>query len=239
MKQIMFKRSSLILWILWAAVSVGMGQASKENYLQPVKDELVKQWPHNRTINLVFHGHSVPSGYFSTPTVETLKAYPQQLLKSLKQRYPTAVINAITTSIGGENSLQGAKRFKREVLTHHPDVVFIDYALNDRAIGLEKSNKSVEKMIRQALKRKIKIILITPSPDTSVDIQQKDNELELFAAMLKDLADKYRIGWADCYTEFKVLTAEGNNLEDYMSQVNHPNDKGHRVMANVIMDYFK
>lgn len=239
MKQIMLKRSSLILWILWAAVSVGMGQASKENYLQPVKDELVKQWPHNRTINLVFHGHSVPSGYFSTPTVETLKAYPQQLLKSLKQRYPTAVINAITTSIGGENSLQGAKRFKREVLTHHPDVVFIDYALNDRAIGLEKSNKSVEKMIRQALKRKIKIILITPSPDTSVDIQQKDNELELFAAMLKDLADKYRIGWADCYTEFKVLTAEGNNLEDYMSQVNHPNDKGHRVMANVIMDYFK
>lgn len=239
MKQIMFKRSSLILWILWAAVSVGMGQASKENYLQPVKDELVKQWPHNRTINLVFHGHSVPSGYFSTPTVETLKAYPQQLLKSLKQRYPTAVINAITTSIGGENSLQGAKRFKREVLTHHPDVVFIDYALNDRAIGLEKSNKSVEKMIRQALKRKIKIILITPSPDTSVDIQQKDNELELFAAMLKDLADKYCIGWADCYTEFKVLTAEGNNLEDYMSQVNHPNDKGHRVMANVIMDYFK
>lgn len=239
MKQIMFKRSSLILWILWAAVSVGMGQASKENYLQPVKDELVKQWPHNRTINLVFHGHSVPSGYFSTPTVETLKAYPQQLLKSLKQRYPTAVINAITTSIGGENSLQGAKRFKREVLTHHPDVVFIDYALNDRAIGLEKSNKSVEKMIRQALKRKIKIILITPSPDMSVDIQQKDNELELFAAMLKDLADKYRIGWADCYTEFKVLTAEGNNLEDYMSQVNHPNDKGHRVMANVIMDYFK
>lgn len=235
----MLKRSSLILWILWAAVSVGMGQASKENYLQPVKDELVKQWPHNRTINLVFHGHSVPSGYFSTPTVETLKAYPQQLLKSLKQRYPTAVINAITTSIGGENSLQGAKRFKREVLTHHPDVVFIDYALNDRAIGLEKSNKSVEKMIRQALKRKIKIILITPSPDTSVDIQQKDNELELFAAMLKDLADKYRIGWADCYTEFKVLTAEGNNLEDYMSQVNHPNDKGHRVMANVIMDYFK
>lgn len=239
MKQIMLKRSSLILWILWAAVSVGMGQASKENYLQPVKDELVKQWPHNRTINLVFHGHSVPSGYFSTPTVETLKAYPQQLLKSLKQRYPTAVINTITTSIGGENSLQGAKRFKREVLTHHPDVVFIDYALNDRAIGLEKSNKSVEKMIRQALKRKIKIILITPSPDTSVDIQQKDNELELFAAMLKDLADKYRIGWADCYTEFKVLTAEGNNLEDYMSQVNHPNDKGHRVMANVIMDYFK
>lgn len=235
----MLKRSSLILWILWAAVSVGMGQASKENYLQPVKDELVKQWPHNRTINLVFHGHSVPSGYFSTPTVETLKAYPQQLLKSLKQRYPTAVINTITTSIGGENSLQGAKRFKREVLTHHPDVVFIDYALNDRAIGLEKSNKSVEKMIRQALKRKIKIILITPSPDTSVDIQQKDNELELFAAMLKDLADKYRIGWADCYTEFKVLTAEGNNLEDYMSQVNHPNDKGHRVMANVIMDYFK
>lgn len=215
------------------------GQAQKETYLQSVKLELQKQWPKNRTINLVFHGHSVPSGYFATPSVQTLDAYPHQLLKNLKERCPYAVINTISTSIGGENSLQGEKRFKRDVLTHQPDVLFIDYALNDRGIGIMKSKKSMERMIKMALKRNIKIILLTPSPDMQVDLTQKDNELELFSTMLTGLAENYQIGLADCYNEFKSLAIKGNNLGDYMSQVNHPNEKGHQVIANTIMEYFK
>jgi hypothetical protein len=38
----------------------------------------------NRTINIVFHGHSVPSGYFKTPQVNTLSSYPHIFLKKLK-----------------------------------------------------------------------------------------------------------------------------------------------------------
>ncbi|HEY9559281.1 MAG TPA: hypothetical protein VIR29_00690, partial [Anseongella sp.] len=72
------------------------------NYLDSVKAELVKEWPRNRTINLVFHGHSVPSGYFRTPEVHTFESYPYLVLKQLKSIYPHAVINVILTSIGGE-----------------------------------------------------------------------------------------------------------------------------------------
>ena len=46
--------------------------AEKETYLADFKKELSKQWPDNRTLNIVFHGHSVPSGYFKTPAVNTL-----------------------------------------------------------------------------------------------------------------------------------------------------------------------
>lgn len=83
----------------------------KENYLESIKQELLKHWPNNRTINLVFHGHSVPSGYFKTPDVQTLQANPHLLLKQLKQVYTHAVINTILTCIGGENSQQGTARF--------------------------------------------------------------------------------------------------------------------------------
>lgn len=38
------------------------------NYLSPIIDELAKRWPDNRTVNIVCHGHSVPSGYFATPS---------------------------------------------------------------------------------------------------------------------------------------------------------------------------
>ena len=130
--------------------------ADPSAYLSDLKKEMQIEWPENRTINLVFHGHSVPSGYFKTPVVNSLGAYPSQVLKKIKTFYPYAVVNVINTGIGGENSISGAKRFDNEVLTHQPDVLFIDYALNDRGAGLEKSYKAWDEMINKAKKKKNK-----------------------------------------------------------------------------------
>jgi acyl-CoA thioesterase I len=214
-------------------------QANQSTYLSEIKTELQKQWPKNRTINLVFHGHSVPSGYAKTPLVKTFDSYPFQVLKQLKSLYPYAVINVITTSIGGENSVQGEKRFKRDVLIHKPDVLFIDYALNDRSIGLKKSKKATEKMIRLALKKKIKVILMTPSPDLTVDLTKPGNELEQFTDQLISLARKYKIGLSDSYTVFKNLAQSGEDLKPYMAQSNHPNERGHFLISKEIMKWFE
>jgi acyl-CoA thioesterase I len=212
--------------------------ASPQTYLAEIKAELVKQWPKNRTVNLVFHGHSVPSGYFKTPVVSTLEAYPFLVLEGLKKHYPHAVINAITTAIGGENSEQGQKRFKRQVLTHQPDVLFIDYALNDRGIGLERARRAMEKMIRMALKKNIKVVLLTPSPDMRVNLLENNNALQQHTNQLHALAEKYKIGLADSYGMFKELAVGGKDLKDYMSQVNHPDKEGHAVIAQRILNYF-
>lgn len=212
---------------------------SSTNYLNEVKSELKKEWPKNRTINLVFHGHSVPAGYFKTPLVNTLGSYPYQLLKKLKAHYPYAVINIINSSIGGENSLSGARRFKENVLTHQPDVLFIDYALNDRMVGLEKAKKSWEQMIRKALKKDIKVILLTPSPDQRVDMMESNNELEQHALQIKEISKKYSVGLIDSYEIFRQKVISGDSISKYMSQVNHPNEKGHALIAEEIFGFFK
>ena len=93
-------------------------------------------------------------------------------MQKIKSIYPYAVINVINTCIGGENSVQGAKRFDDEVLSHQPNVLFINYALNDRGVGLEKSYSAWSEMIKKAKSRNIKVSLITPSPDQSVDYQK-------------------------------------------------------------------
>lgn len=233
--------NKLYLFTLLFFLSLGVEAqiANSETYLSGTKEELLKKWPKNRTIYLVFHGHSVPSGYGRTPEVKTLDAYPFQVLEGLKKIYPTAVINTITTSIGGENSVQGEKRFKKDVLTHKPDVLFIDYALNDRSIGLEKARKATEKMIKKALRKNIKVILLTPSPDLTVDILKPDNMLEQFSNQLKMLAEKYQIGLVDSQGAFRNLAKSGENLKDYMAQSNHPDKKGHAVIANEILKWFK
>lgn len=209
------------------------------DYLNDIKIELKKEWPNNRTINLIFHGHSVPTGYFKTPVVNTFESYPFQLLKELKAIYPYAVINIIITSIGGENSINGEKRFEDDVLIHKPDVLFIDYALNDRSIGLERSKEAWEKMIRMSLKKGIKVILMTPSPDQNVNILETDNDLGQHAMQIKALSKKYEVGLVDSYELFRQKVISGDSISIYMSQVNHPNEKGNFLIANGIMKYFK
>ncbi len=212
--------------------------SDKDPYLAEIKEALMIEWPKNRTINLVFHGHSVPSGYFKTPEVKPLQSYPYLLLKDLKKIYPFAVINIILTCIGGENSQQGAARFEKQVLNHAPDVLFIDYALNDRGLGLEGSRKAMEYMIKEGLRKKIKIILLTPTPDQRVDIMDQNNDLQKLSNQIIELSKQYQTGLVDSYAAFQKLVSSNENITDYMSQVNHPNEKGHQVVSDAIMNYF-
>lgn len=214
-------------------------KANPSDYLNDLKIEFQKKWPENRTINLVFHGHSVPAGYFKTPIVNTLESYPYLVLKELKAQYPYAMINIINTSIGGEDSKSGAQRFKSDVLIHKPDVLFIDYALNDRRLGIDSAKVEWKSMIQMALKADIKIILLTPSPDQKLDLKEVDTVLDQHANQIRALSEKYEVGLADSYALFKNEVISGGDLLSLMSQGNHPNEKGHALIAKGILGYFK
>ena len=214
----------------------------KENtsdYLNDLKIELQKKWPENRTINLVFHGHSVPAGYFKTPIVNTLESYPYLVLQELKAQYPYAVINVINTSIGGEDSKSGAQRFESDVLIHKPDLLFIDYALNDRRLEIDSAKVAWESMIQMALVADIKIILLTSSPDQKLDLKEDDTILDQHSNQIRALSEKYDIGLVESYALFKNEVNSGADLHSLMSQENHPNEKGHALITKGILEYFK
>lgn len=209
------------------------------HYLDEELCELSKKWPENRTINIVCHGHSVPAGYFATPFVDTLHAYPHLLLRLIKERFPFACVNVIVTAIGGEDSVSGEKRFEKEVLSHDPDIITIDYALNDRRPGLEKAKKAWESMIEMALQRKKKVILLTPTWDNSYYEQNESWELlKAHANQVRMLSEKYKVGLADSFAAWEKRIEEPSDLSQYLSHVNHPTKKGHEIVANEIGRYF-
>ena len=137
----------------------------RHRYLSALCDLLSRRWPDNRTVHIVCHGHSVPSGYACTPFVDSFHAYPHLMHRTLAQRFPYAVINVIVTAIGGENSVQGANRFEKDVLCHQPDLITIDYGLNDRSLTPEQAEAAWREMIRMSQDRGIPVILLTPSWD--------------------------------------------------------------------------
>ena len=212
----------------------------KLRYLQPVLAHLFKHWPDNRTVNVVAHGHSVPSGYFATPKVNTFESYPHLLHLELKQRFPFAVMNMICTAIGGETSESGAARFAEQVLCHRPDVLFIDYGLNDRGIGLERAHAAWSQMIEQAIARDVKVILLTPTwdktqlPDADVEEQQ---ELIAHAEQVRNLAHHFGVGLADSFQAY-ADAVELEPLQNYLSWGNHPNEQGHQLVADALAEWF-
>ncbi|WP_187260673.1 SGNH/GDSL hydrolase family protein [Pontibacter beigongshangensis] len=229
----------LALLLAFSAQCQSLKSAGSSVYLSEVQQELKTVFPNNRRINLVFHGHSVPSGYWSRQEVHTLESYPHLLLSKLKQEYPHAVINVIITAIGGEYAEKGQPRLATDVLPHKPDVLFIDYALNDMGPGLERSKVAWEKMIEEALRHNIKVILVTPSPDQRQDLKNPDNKLAQHAKQIRALAAKYRVGLADPYAEFEKIAKTEGTVEPYMSHVNHPNQRGHTVIAEELLKWFK
>lgn len=212
--------------------------ANQKTYLSAIKEELKRKWPENQTINLVFHGHSVPAGYWHNSEVHTLDSYPNLVLAQLKAEYPHAVINVIVTAIGGEYAEKGQTRFVADVLPHKPDVLFIDYALNDLGTGLERSRVAWQRMIEDALKEGIPVILLTPSPDQRQDILDAENPLVKHAAQIRELASEFRTGLADPFSKFQEIARKEGDVKAYMSHVNHPNRKGHELIAGEIVKWF-
>lgn len=229
----------LFLPVLFFAICAQAQIADSAIYLNSLKSEMKLEWPKNRTINIVFHGHSVPAGYFKTPQVNTMEAYPNLILKKLKALYPYAVVNVIVTAIGGENSVHGAERFERDVLIHKPDLILIDYGLNDRGCGLEKAYVAWNQMIKLAKDNGIKVILITPSPDQTVNYSDPSNDLSKHSDQIRKIATENQIGLADIYQTFGFLYKDKKQLSKYMSHVNHPNKLGHELIANELMKWFK
>lgn len=214
------------------------GVANSADYLAATISVLKTDWPRNRTVNIICHGHSVPAGYFKTPVVRRFESYPHLLHVGLTDRFPHAVINVIVTAIGGENSEQGAKRFANDVLPLRPDVITIDYALNDRRLGLEKARAAWVEMIKSAQSKGIKVILLTPTPDVSSNLDAPQDPLNLHAAQIRALASEFKVGLVDSLEAFRKEIKQGSALNDLLSQSNHPNKKGHQLVAKELLLWF-
>ncbi len=223
-----------------SAVSrTGHGVAEGDVYLADISRELSKKWPDNRAVSIVCHGHSVPAGYFATPAVDTFNSYPHLLHRALKRKYDNAVINVIVTAIGGENSISGAKRFKADVLNHKPDLVLIDYALNDRACGLEKSFKAWSEMIRMAKAEDVKVLLLTPTLDANHVPGNAEEPLNQHAEQIRSLAAEYNVGLVDSLAAVDMELEKGTKTAELLSNGwNHPNRRGHDIVVREALKWF-
>lgn len=213
--------------------------ADRRTYLKALSLELRKAWPAYRPHYIICHGHSVVTGAMAGKEVRPFDAYPHLWHKLLHEKYPTALLSMIVTAIGGENAMQGAERFRRDVLDRRPDLITIDYALNDRQISLAQAREAWESMLEEAANAGIPVLLLTPTMDVpSVYDKEQRDLLQAHAAQIRSLADEWQVGLVDSYAVFERYLAQGGTIEELLSWPNHPNRLGHELIARQLAAWF-
>lgn len=78
--------------------------------------------------------------------------YRDQILSWFSDQYPAGQFEEIMAAVSGTGSDFGACRVKQHVIDHKPDLVFIEFAVNDNRMPMQLVRKTMEGIVRQVWK---------------------------------------------------------------------------------------
>lgn len=173
-------------------------------------------------MNIAIIGGSITEGAGAS---EYKNSYVYKLEQYLKEKNKTTVIKNL--GAGGTASQFGLFRLKRDLDDFKPDLIFIEFAVNDRTYKSIESSKYFEGLIRRCANITKKIIIIdfpTGLGDSCTSVHKKI--AYFYNIPVIDVQDEVwkRIG----NREFTWTKISVDNL--------HPNDSGHDLYFQIIKE---
>lgn len=238
-----------------AALACGSALSASAPGYHPVPAQLVR--PRDGLGNVFAKlkaGQEVRIAYFGG-SITAQEGWRPKTLKWLRERYPGARITEINAAIGGTGSDLGVYRFRQDVLQHRPDLVFVEFSVNDGAASPENIWRGMEGIVRQAWKADPRIdfcYVYTFRTGYEEDLDRGNCPRAASADEL--LADHYGIPsinvamrTAELAREGKLLfvpkkDAAGKDLPVpegtvlFSTDGVHPLDAGHEVYTRVLTD---
>lgn len=93
-------------------------------------------------------GKDVKIAYFGG-SITAASGWRVQTLKWFQETFPKANVSEINAAIGGTGSDLGVFRLGHDVLQHKPDLVFVEFAVNDGGASPERIWQAMEGIVRQ------------------------------------------------------------------------------------------
>ncbi|RKR79943.1 GDSL-like lipase/acylhydrolase family protein [Mucilaginibacter gracilis] len=94
-------------------------------------------------------GKAVSIAYLGGSITAAQGGWREQSLKWFQDQYPQAEIKHINAGVGGTGSDLGVFRVKNDVINFHPDLVFVEFAVNDGGLAPERIYQTMEGIVRQ------------------------------------------------------------------------------------------
>lgn len=152
------------------------------------------------------------------------RCYASLVWKWWSDTFPQSKFSLINAGIGGTTSFFGAVRVKEDLLEAHPDFVIIDFTVNDDNEPF--CGETFEGVIRQSYGETALMILCNVYYDSGKNAE----------TVHVPVAEYYEIPTVSMRESFWRMMREGGMAEEQFTQDHlHPNDWGHRMVANIII----
>ena len=166
-------------------------------------------------INVVFLGGSITEGAGAS---HQSKCYANLTGEWLKTKFGNS-LKYHNKGVGGTPSAYGLLRFERDVSAYNPDMVFIEFAVND---GGNDTRKYVEGLVRS--------LISLPSKPYVVFLYTTNATYETKTNYFEEVAEYYGIPQIYLKNALKNhLKGENAKEAGYLKDAVHPTDMGYKV----------
>jgi acyl-CoA thioesterase-1 len=182
--------------------------------------------------------------------------YVSKLQRRLNEYYPAAAVSMLNAGVSGDSAAGGLARLERDVLSHNPDLVTVNFALNDAMGGLEKLpayEKAMDSIMERVLGSGAECLLITPN--RMCDFVQPSLKHALLIKIAEDAANIQNGGVLDAYVNAARAVAKRrgvpvadanavwNRLHEMgadttamlVNDINHPSPAAHDIFVQEII----
>lgn len=184
---------------------------------------LMKRAANGESLVIGFLGGSITQGSLSS-TPKTCYAY--LVYEWWKKSFPNAAFSFVNGGIGGTTSHYGGARAWKDVLCYRPDIVTVDFSVNDDANEFfEETYEGTLRRLLAAPSAPAVVVLNNVFCDTGKNAQDYHNRI----------ADHYGIPHVSIKDTVYPDVESGKIVRADITPDNlHPNDKGHRLVADEI-----
>ena len=184
---------------------------------------LMKRAANGESLVIGFLGGSITQGSLSsTPK----NCYAYLVYEWWKKSFPNAAFSFVNGGIGGTTSHYGGARAWKDVLCYRPDIVTVDFSVNDDANEFfEETYEGTLRRLLAAPSAPAVVVLNNVFYDTGKNAQDYHNRI----------ADHYGIPHVSIKDTVYPDVERGKIVRAHITPDNlHPNDKGHRLVADEI-----
>lgn len=177
-------------------------------------------------ITVAYIGGSITEGY----NAGTTEFYAKTCTDLLQGYFPDITVTGVNAGISGTPSLLGNLRLERDVLSADPDIVFVEFAVND---GQEADYKNAyENLVRTLLtqEKDIAVVLLFTVLDSGYTCQEH----------MSKIGANYDLPMISVHDSvYEEIEAGRMTWQDYSNDQSHPNAYGHKCITDFVDNYYQ
>lgn len=187
--------------------------------------------PHGQFVKLLIRGGSIAAGY------NVIKSYVEIITESLLKQG----IEVINRSRYKETTFDGVDTFYQDIDFFRPDILLIQFSIDDafQCVYRSEFQENIVQMIRLARVRFNPIVLLATShtfddPDDMDAVNIYYRSLKIVTSDMNCELIPVHYYWAGYLEEYGL-----RNKDLVLSDSRYPNEKGHRIIAEAVMEGLK